>query len=471
MNPANTSGSPADVVSALRNSGLADPGNPVLTLISGGGDSVALLAALVELRGPKGVFTLHVNYGLRGDESDDDEDFCRSLCGRLGVSLAVQHAPEGFAEGGNIQARARELRYALAEQRAAELGGATIAVAHTADDQAETILYRLFASPGRDALHGMAFERGNLVRPFLGLRRAQLREWCRSRGLEWREDSSNEDERFARVRARRLLADAESLHPAAVPNLLRTAEALREESQQLESVVADLHAQALNGDGSLNAARLAELPDRLASRVLRSHIERSYAKSLPGAARALPDVLQLAKAGGSGRVQIEGAAIVVEYGAIHAQAAVDLPRTPSETSLQVPGETRFGDWRLIATNGQSEAADSADSAESADSADSAELGESGAVDGFTASISICDRGAPLSVRGRRPGDRIRPRGMGGTKSLHDLFIDKKLPQRLRDSYPVVCEGERIVWVPGLAVADSSASGGDATAVVSATRLN
>ncbi len=397
-----------------------------------------------------------MNYGLRGDESDDDEDFCRSLCERLGVSLTVLHAPEGFAEEGNLQARARELRYELADQRAAELGGAKVAVAHTADDQAETILYRLFASPGRDALHGMAFEYGNVVRPFLGLRREQLRDWCRARGLEWREDSSNDDERFARVRARRLLADAESLHPAAVPNLLRTAESLREESQQLEAVVAGLHAQALNSDGSLSAARLAELPDQLAARVLRTHIERSYEKSLPGAARALPEVLRLAKAGGSGRVQIEGAAIVIEYDSIHAQADIDQPHTPDETELRVPGEAQFGDWRLIAASAATGSPKSA---------------ENDGSDGFATSIALSDSGAPLSVRGRRPGDRIRPRGMGGVKSLHDLFIDKKLPQRLRDSYPVVCEGDRIVWVPGMAVAESPAPEFDATAVVTATRLN
>lgn len=467
MKQPKASGISKDVVNLLGHSGLADPGSPVLTLISGGGDSVALLSALVELRGPVGLFALHVNYGLRNDESDRDEDLCRELCMRLGVDLSVIKAPENFAEGANLQARAREFRYALAEERAAELGGARIAVAHTADDQAETVLYRLFASPGRDALHGMSPERDNIVRPFLTLRRAQLRDWLNERNVAWREDSSNSDPRFARVRTRELLAAAEELHPAAIENLLRSAELLREESAELDAVVDGLLAECLDDRGDLEAAELVLLPAALAGRVLRTFLERTTGASLPAASRAVPRLLALAAKGGTQELQIEGVSIIVEYGAIRGDAGDMTTEVPGDVTLPIEGATHFGDWQIeafgsplnrgVTTEGLSTAAD--DDPEKP-------IGKP-----FSAVIALVDGGSDLVVRGRRAGDRIELRGISGSKSLQDLYVDRKLPRRLRDAHPVVCEGDRVVWIPGLAQAADPQGSPTRSVSVSATRLH
>lgn len=467
INPANTSVISADVVNVLVNSGLADPGNPVLTLISGGGDSVALLAALVELRSSDGVFALHVNYGLRDDESAGDEDFCRQLCARFGVDLSVVKAPEGFAEGANLQARAREFRYALAEERAAELGGARIAVAHTADDQAETVLYRLFSSPGRDALHGMSPERGDIVRPFLGLRRAQLRAWLTERGIEWREDSSNADPRFARVRTRELLSAAEDLHPAAVENLLRSTEQLREESAELAAVVDGLIEDCRDEHGGLSAAGLANLPPALAGRVLRTYLEGATGKSLPAAQRALPGVLELAASGGTNELQIEGVSIHLEYGSINVAGAAVEPEIPRAVSLPITGRTQFGDWRIEASGVPLNKGAVAERG----SDDSPETPENRMGKPLSAIVTLAGEDAELTVRGRRAGDRIELRGLGGSKSLQDLYVDRKLPRRLRDAHPVVCEGDRVVWIPGLAQAADPRGGSTRSVSVVATRLH
>ena len=146
-------------------------------LFSGGRDSTCLLDLAVRLAGP--VTALHVNYGLRPD-ADADEAHCAALCERLGVPLEVRRAGP---PRGNVQAWARELRYAEADK----LDG-TIAVGHTATDQAETVLYRLVASPGRRALLGMEPRSGRVVRPLLGVTRAETAAYCREHGLEWRED-------------------------------------------------------------------------------------------------------------------------------------------------------------------------------------------------------------------------------------------------------------------------------------------
>ena len=147
-----------DALEAGRRSGLVQPGVPLMVMLSGGGDSVCLLD--VSLRLGARVSALHVNHGLR-DAAADDEAFVRRMCERLGVPLVVETLEPPPA--GNLQDWAREARYALAERHAE----ADYAAAHTASDQAETVLYRLAVSPGSRALQGMPARRGRLVRPLL----------------------------------------------------------------------------------------------------------------------------------------------------------------------------------------------------------------------------------------------------------------------------------------------------------------
>ncbi len=155
---------PGSVLEAVRAGGVVSAADRVVALVSGGRDSVCLLDVLVSICGASQVTVLHVNYGLRDEESDADQVHVRELCERLGVRCVCSAAPPA-PERGNLQAWARDLRYA----RALELsGGALIATGHTASDQAETVLYRLAASPGRRALLGMARARGPPRAPAAG---------------------------------------------------------------------------------------------------------------------------------------------------------------------------------------------------------------------------------------------------------------------------------------------------------------
>lgn len=300
-------------VEALSRIGVDAGKTPAIVLFSGGGDSTALLLAMARSRGSQKLIALHVNYGLRGNSSDADEAFCREFCARLDVPIEVVKAPDH--PGGNLQDWARDLRYAAAEKMAESLGeDAVIGVAHTADDQAETILYRLFASPGRRALAGMSPRRGRIVRPLLAVRRSELREWLAEQGEEWREDASNEDPRFARVRARRLLADAEALHPAAIANLLTTADDLRTEGAELADVVDGLTIGLTTDDGALDLDGLAELPPALGGAVLRRYVEERRPVPVPKAARVLAEALRLGRSGESRELQVEGARIAIQAG-------------------------------------------------------------------------------------------------------------------------------------------------------------
>src|SRR3954447_23695107 len=209
-------------------SGLIRAGQPLVVLLSGGADSVCLLDCSVRLGAE--VHALHVNYGLRPG-SDADEQFCRVVCDRLAVPLTVERVSLGE---GNLQAEARAARYELAERLALELG-CDYAAAHTASDQAETVLYRLAVSPGSRALLGMAPRRGRLVRPLLEATREETREYCRERGLNWRDDPTNEDPRFARSRLRHeVLPGCRALPPAAERTTAAPSFLLRDERIVLE---------------------------------------------------------------------------------------------------------------------------------------------------------------------------------------------------------------------------------------------
>jgi tRNA(Ile)-lysidine synthase len=350
--------SPEEVLELVRAGGLLPRDGSVVAMLSGGRDSVCLLDLAQRLCGPRAVRALHVNYGLR-PESDGDERHCRELCERLGVALEVVRAQRPAAASGNLQGWARDLRYEAAMRVAREWepepsavvtaeqpstvatgepfapagtgepsavlaageSSAVVATGHTASDQVETILYRLAASPGRRALLGMAPHEGRLVRPLLSLTREQTAAYCRARGLTWREDTSNADERYARARVRHGLVPAlAAVHPAAQANVLRTAELLREEATLLDGLV-----QTELGDAhTIAVARLRALHPALARLIVVRLAELAAGTFVPQAGARVAEILALSeRAGGRAELHVGGlVAAVVENGHL---AMVKLP--------------------------------------------------------------------------------------------------------------------------------------------------
>jgi tRNA(Ile)-lysidine synthase len=408
---------------AARESGLVAAGEPLLVLVSGGGDSVCLLDVALRLGARASV--LHVNYGLRPG-ADDDEEFVRALCERLGVPLHAERIELG--ETGNLQERAREARYQLAEARAA----GDYAAAHTASDQAETVLYRLAVSPGSRALHGMAPRRGRLVRPLLAVTREEVRDYLRERSLRWREDPSNADRRFARTRVRHdLLHALRTVGPAAERTIAETARQLREEGALLDAAVSDA-LEELGGGPAVSMAALREQPPALRRLVLRR---------LAGD-RPVPDsILELDDRGTKTLDLGGGVRAVAEYGTLRFTRARE-ETVPDPVELTVPGRVRFGSWEV-----------------------EARLGGAG-------DVSVTGLGAAATVRAWREGDRMRPAGLGGTKTLQDLFTDRKVPRALRRTLPVVEAAGTVVWVAGVAVDERFAAGegGPETVALSARSI-
>jgi tRNA(Ile)-lysidine synthase len=425
----------ASILERVRATGLLPADADYLVLVSGGRDSVCLLDVLAQLCGSGALRVLHVNYGLRGEDSDADERHVGMLCARAEVELHLHRAPPA-PRSGNLQSWARDVRYAAASAFAR---GAHVATGHTASDQAETVLYRLAASPGRRALLGMAPRDGLLIRPLLGLTREETASYCRARGLDWREDATNADERFARGRVRHgLLAELRRVHPAAEANLIRTAELLREEAAVLDRVVAG----ALAGRSQIPLAELVELEPALARLVVVRLAEAVGDALVPAVGARVAELLALAPHGGSAQLDVGGGVrAIVEYGVLRFEPVArgdQRPLAPSErdVALAVPGTVRFGDWTL----------ESELRALAGEQALDCRL-----VDG---SVGVLDADqidlAALSVRAWRPGDRMRPVGLDGSKTLSDLFTERRLPRAERSSMPVIaCAGE-VVWVPGVA---------------------
>jgi tRNA(Ile)-lysidine synthase len=419
---------------AARESGLIREGEPLLVMVSGGGDSVALLD-IADRLGAR-VSALHVNYGLREDSSLD-EALVQQLCAERNIPLTVEHV--ALPGEGNLQDAARDARYALAER----LAEGDYAAAHTASDQAETVLYRLAVSPGSRALHGMAARRGRLVRPLLGVTRDELREYLRSRGLEWREDPSNADRRFARARVRHDVLDAlRELSPAAERTIAETARQLRDEADVLDVVVADA-LKELGGGPAISLSALLEQPPAVCRLVLRALAERAAGaseggggarSSRPLSRREADEILAL---GGSGTKSLDlggGLRAVAEYGTLRFTREGDAT-APEAVRLSVPGRARFGDWEVEARAGG------------------------------PGDVTVSDIGPELTVRAWRDGDRMRPVGLGGSKSLQDLFTDRKVPRALRRTLPVVESEGEIVWVAGVAVGERFAASDDTPGAV------
>jgi tRNA(Ile)-lysidine synthase len=297
--------------------GLIGGPAPLVVMLSGGRDSICMLDLAVRARGAEAVTAFHMNYGLR-EEADEDERHCAELCRGLGVRLDVVR-PQQSEAAGNLQAWAREERYAAAT-RLAQDPDATVATGHTVDDQVETILYRLASSPSRRALLGMRPKDGRLARPLLGTSREETTAYCEERGLVWRDDASNEEADYKRNLLRReLIPELERIHPAAKENVLRTAALLREEAELLDSLVdAELAMTAAAPVRTITQARFAELHPALRRLVLQRLADDAAGRPVPGAARFAEQVAGLTR-GGSTLDLGSGVRAVLKAGVLRAE--------------------------------------------------------------------------------------------------------------------------------------------------------
>jgi tRNA(Ile)-lysidine synthase len=394
-----------------------------LALVSGGSDSVALLRTLVGLGGEPVV--LHFDHGLRGEEAHEDAEFVRDLCDGLNVRCEVKRLR--LEEGSNLQERARDERYRVADEVADEVGLQAIAVGHTADDVAETVLMNLARGTGLRGLAGIPPVRDRVCRPLIERTRREVLEYLASLGQPYRTDPTNLTGKYARNRVRlEVLPVLEELHPGAARNLARGAALAREDLEDLE----DLATEVIGRRGDeviLPLGKLSELRPALR----RYAVRQAYSMMLPDAP-PLGSALVEAVLGSA--AEREGTRIFDLPGGViaSARAGVEISLYPrpepfagEEDELRV-GETFFAGWKISAL----------------------EVSRYEPEDASRAEVAYLDAArGPYRVRLVREGDTIRPLGLGGTKKVLRAMMDRKVPKDLRRRMPVVVDARgEVAWV-------------------------
>ncbi len=432
----------AEVRSTIDRHAMVAHGERILVAVSGGVDSVVLLDVLSELRKELGIelVTAHLDHGLR-PESPDDASLVRALACRMGLPFEVGALEPGWEgqERGGLQARAREARYLFLDSAASRMDAGKIALGHNADDQAETVLMRLFRGAGLRGLAGIPPVRGGrYIRPLIETPRSAITQYAATRGLSFVEDSSNRDRRFLRARVRHELLPwiENKINPRARTNLTALAEMLRVDADYIEGKAEEAFGRVVqerdHGRISLSVVGLTEMHEAIRPRVIRAALEASGGNpDRLGREQVREIIKMIMRPGRSRELSLPGGLVAtVSYGTLTLGPQRAKPQDHFDETLAVPGTTRFDRQGCTAR------------------CLILSQGEAGArpLPAGAARFDLDRLPGPLRVRGRRPGDSFRPVGLGGTKKVKDYLIDLKIPRFQRGSIPLLVSSEKILWV-------------------------
>ena len=442
------------LVQTVRQQQLFVPGQHLLVAVSGGPDSITLLSLLHRLaRSWRLTLTVvHCNYGLRGTESDGDESFVKTFCQERHLPLVI-HRPKlvKWRQRSSLQAAARDARYDFMKQLAHEAGADCIAVGHTANDQAETVLMWMLRGAGMAGLAGMPYAREDrVIRPLLASTREEVLAYLDHEGLPYRRDSSNEKPLYHRNRIRKeLFPVITQLVPAAVRVLQRQANILREDEAYLEQVTGDLVRRLVSHDSGdvqrLSRQAFIQLPVALQRRLIRA-VLRTYDEDGRASSVCVVESVRrlLLKGRSRTRLSLKQAMVSLDQGSVrfspvrenHKDETGSGHRKSECLLLSVPSTVYWA-----RTNQQIHVQHM--------TRHDAEQG--GVALSAQRVVFDADRySEPLVVRPWRAGDRFSPQGMKGrSKKLQDFFTDRKLARHQRETIPLLVAPEGILWVVGM----------------------
>ena len=441
----------ARVVATVRHRQLFASGARVVAAVSGGADSVALVYLLRELAAADRLVLAglaHLNHRLRGEESERDAAFCARLAADLALPLDVETsevAEHARTSGRSIEDAARIARYAFLARARRRLGGDVVAVAHTKDDQAETVLMRLLRGSGLGGLSAIHPRRAFVVRPLIDVSRGELVEYLRARQVAWVEDSSNRDPRFLRTRVRHELMPwlIGNVSGGVVDVLARTADVVNEEDRLLAGLAEAARARLQDETGTIDLAGLVAEPVAIRRRVLR-------AAAAPVLGRE-PRVSQVDAALAWAQRE-QGHRIRLSNLVLERLAGGRLRLSRAER----PASNRRGGWRYVAPVPGAIDVPEAGLRFTACPGEPDLAARPGSLGPWNVVVPA-EVGPRLVVRGWEPGDRLRPLGAPGRKKVQDLFVDRRVRPGERRRIPVVTAPDgRIVWVAGHALAEEFA---------------
>ena len=450
----------ARVLRTVRAQGVVSPGARLGVAVSGGPDSTALLLVMLELAPTLGVTVdcvIHVNHGLRGQVADDDEKSVEALSAACGVGferVRVDVAAHARRHGCSVEAAGHRLRRQAFEAVGQARGLDAVATGHTLDDQAETILMRLIRGAAARGLRGMSPRRGLIIRPLLATPRRAVEAYLVARGVTARDDASNRDLTIPRNRIRHeLLPLLEArFSPRIRESLGRMAAHVAVDDDEFLAQASAVTARFEAGEGAVSvpAGAVAAVTRPVRRRVAQAALA---ALGVPASAGRI-ERLEAAMTGSGGpSVTIgaitvsnhQGRMVVARAGGRNGPPRRGIVGSGAGGAELLPGQVaRLGPWDV--------------SADEAVVACAVRPAGEVAIDAEQVVL-------PLTVRGRRPGDRLRPLGAAGRRKVQDIFVDRKVPRASRDTTPIVVDAlGRIVWVAGHVVAH------DARVTATTTRM-
>jgi tRNA(Ile)-lysidine synthase len=422
----------------------------VLVAVSGGVDSVVLLEVLCILAPELSLALViaHLDHGLRGREAKEDARFVASLGKAKGVPVILEQidvARVSKDERLSLEEAGHRVRRRFFEETSQKVGATRIALGHTRNDRAETLLFNLIRGAGPTGLVGIRPVSLPYIRPLIDTSREEVLSFARSQGLAWREDRTNQDLDFSRNRIRhQIIPLLEQMNPRFLDALHRTSDLLLEEQQALETLLERPweEVRAFDGKGEVifHRHRLAELPSGLIGLLLRRGITHVRG-NLQGIEKVHIDALcRLARSFQShGELDLPGLAVRVQNDELLLSTQIKAKACPYEFPVRL-GKTEFSSLGIAIELSIKERNDSLE-----------DLMEHGR----TMEVADADRvHFPLHLRSRRPGDRFLPLGMKNEKKLKDLLSDEHIPFFKRDALPLLCDQERIIWVAGVRLSDA-----------------
>ena len=428
------------VVGTISRYSMFHPGTRIGVAVSGGADSICLLNLLSELQ-PSWNLKLgvvHLNHCLRGAESDADEAFVREQAGALGIPFYVERVHVG-GPAENLEQEGRRARLSLFRRLIGAGEFDRIATAHTASDQAETVLYRILRGSYTTGLAGIRpVTSEGVVRPLLWSTREDVENWLRERRIPWREDSTNRDLSFDRNRIRHVLLPALTAewNPQLPSILARHAELAREDDEFWDTETdraASGRLKIEDGEAFLDAAALSGVPPALVRRVIRRAVASVRGDLRQIDFRHIDQILSLAGAPGTGhaRIQVPGVDILRSFDLVRFSRPGPRQRPDYAIPAAVPGVVTLpvgtGEIRLEIIGIKRDAVDR----------DTMEM----CLDGSR----VRQVQAGLIVRNWLPGDRYRRAGHNHEQKLKELFHEFRVPLWERAGWPVMVAGERILW--------------------------
>ena len=431
---------------------LFEPHDVALVMISGGGDSVALLQALVDVREDLDieVRAFHLNHSLRPGASQEDEKFVRAFCEKLGVTLTAvtldvgEYAAEHKL---NLEDAGRTLRYreaqenlnAYLDEHDIRRSKGKIVTGHSRDDRIETFFSRALFGAGSGGLGSIKARRDNIVRPLIECDRAELRAWLSARGIAWREDESNQDTTRTRAFIRaRLIPAAEELNPRFRDALERSMNLVADDDALLSNMAnqfaRDFSDDRVVGDHLIfNLSFMRTLDRTMARRTIRAGIMQMFPEASRLDAASIESIVENMDCDGYVQDLPEGLRVESRCGTLKVAKKID-PETWSDVVLESDGETDLGPAGLMYL-------------------EEVKLDEL-IYDTHIANVDADVFLGSLTAGPARNAERIVPLGMPeGSQLLSDVFIDAKVPKEQRAYVPIVRDASEVVWVAGQKVAD------------------